>query len=77
MSSFIGTLSQAGLANIIDMDGFPLENIEELLDVNFVMKGGKDYKDHARPWMPGEVPITGFSALYLTAGNTHGIDGGT
>jgi len=49
MSSSIGTIEPGKFADIIAVDGSPLENIEELLDVDFVMKGGKVYKDHARP----------------------------
>ena len=45
MSSSIGTLEAGKFADIIAVDGSPLENIEELLDVDFVMKGGKVYKD--------------------------------
>ena len=45
MSSAIGTIEAGKYADIIAVDGSPLENIEELLDVNFVMKGGKVYKD--------------------------------
>jgi imidazolonepropionase-like amidohydrolase len=45
MSSEIGTIEAGKYADIIAVDGSPLENIEELLDVNFVMKGGKVYKD--------------------------------
>ena len=32
-------------ADIIAVSSSPLEDIEELLDVDFVMKGGKVYKD--------------------------------
>jgi len=32
-------------ADIIAVDGSPLDDISELLDVGFVMKGGKVYKD--------------------------------
>ena len=45
MSSEIGTIETGKYADIIAVDGSPLENIEELLEVNFVMKGGKVYKD--------------------------------
>ncbi|WP_226703745.1 metal-dependent hydrolase family protein [Microbulbifer elongatus] len=41
MSDSIGTLAVGKQADIIATDGSPLENIEELLDVDFVMKGGK------------------------------------
>ncbi|WP_255874827.1 metal-dependent hydrolase family protein [Microbulbifer elongatus] len=41
MSDAIGTLEVGKQADIVATDGSPLENIEELLDVNFVMKGGK------------------------------------
>ena len=44
MSSSIGTIEAGKYADIIAVDGSPLENIEELLDVDFVMKGGKVYK---------------------------------
>jgi len=45
MSDAIGTIEAGKFADIIAVDRSPLENIEELLDVNFVMKGGKVYKD--------------------------------
>ena len=41
MSDSIGTLEVGKQADIIAMGGSPLANIEELLDVDFVMKGGK------------------------------------
>ncbi|NMP33415.1 amidohydrolase family protein [Thalassotalea sp. M1531] len=44
MSSHLGTIEQGKLADIIATDGSPLSNIEELLDVDFVMKGGKVFK---------------------------------
>jgi imidazolonepropionase-like amidohydrolase len=44
MSSSIGTIEAGKFAGIIAVDGSPLNDIEELLDVNFVMKGGKVYK---------------------------------
>jgi imidazolonepropionase-like amidohydrolase len=45
MSNEIGTIEADKYADIIAVRGSPLENIEELLDVQFVMKGGKIYKD--------------------------------
>ena len=44
MSSSIGTIEAGKYADIIAVDASPLENIEALLDVDFVMKGGKVYK---------------------------------
>lgn len=44
MSDTIGTIEKGKMADIIAVDSSPLENIEELLDVDFVMKGGKVYK---------------------------------
>ena len=44
MSSSIGTIESGKYADIIAVDASPLENIEALLDVDFVMKGGKVYK---------------------------------
>ncbi len=44
MSDSLGTIERGKLADIIAVDASPLENIEELLDVDFVMKGGKIYK---------------------------------
>jgi imidazolonepropionase-like amidohydrolase len=45
MSDSIGTLEAGKYADIIATDGSPLEDIEQLLDVEFVMKGGKVYKN--------------------------------
>ncbi len=44
MSDSIGTIEAGKFADIIAVSGSPLENIDELLDVDFVMKGGKVYK---------------------------------
>jgi len=44
MSDSLGTIESGKHADIIATDGSPLENIEELLDVDFVMKGGKVFK---------------------------------
>jgi imidazolonepropionase-like amidohydrolase len=44
MSGSIGTIEAGKYADIIAVDTSPLENIEALLDVDFVMKGGKVYK---------------------------------
>ena len=40
MSDTLGTIEVGKQADIIATNGSPLENIEELLDVDFVMKGG-------------------------------------
>lgn len=45
MSDSLGTLEDGKYADIIALDGSPLEDIEELLDVDFVMKAGKVYKN--------------------------------
>lgn len=45
MTSSIGTIEAGKYADIIAVNGSPLVNIEALLDVDFVMKGGKVYKD--------------------------------
>ena len=45
MGDSLGTIETGKHADIIATDGSPLENIEELLDVDFVMKSGKVYKD--------------------------------
>lgn len=45
MSSSIGTIEAGKYADIIAVDGSPLNDIKELLDIEFVMKGGKVYKD--------------------------------
>jgi imidazolonepropionase-like amidohydrolase len=45
MSSSIGTIEAGKYADIIAVNGSPIENIEKLLDVDFVMKGGKIYKN--------------------------------
>lgn len=44
MSDAIGTLEPGKFADLIAVDNSPLENIEELLDVEFVMRSGKVYK---------------------------------
>ena len=41
MSESLGTLEAGKFADIIAVDESPLQNIEVLLDVDFVMKGGK------------------------------------
>ena len=45
MSASIGTIEAGKFADIIAVGGSPLKDIKELLDVDFVMKGGKVYKD--------------------------------
>ncbi len=45
MSDSIGTIESGKFADIIAVGGSPLANIDELLDVDFVMKSGKIYKD--------------------------------
>lgn len=45
MSESIGTIEAGKFADIIAVSGSPLDNIEELLDVDFVMKEGKVYKN--------------------------------
>ncbi len=45
MSDSIGTIEAGMFADIIAVDRSPLDDIEELLDVDFVMKGGRVYKD--------------------------------
>ena len=44
MSASLGTLEPGKQADIIALENSPLENIESLLDVGFVMKGGKVFK---------------------------------
>lgn len=44
MSDSIGTIEAGKFADIIAVDGSPLANIDELLDVDFVMRSGKVYK---------------------------------
>ena len=45
MSDSIGTIENGKFADIIAVNRSPLDDISELLDVDFVMKGGKVYKD--------------------------------
>lgn len=44
MSESIGTLEAGKFADIIAVEASPLKDIQALLDVNFVMKGGKVFK---------------------------------
>lgn len=44
MSADIGSIEAGKFADIIAVSGSPLNDISELLDVDFVMKGGKIYK---------------------------------
>ena len=44
MTASIGTIEAGKYADIIAVSGSPLDDINELLDVDFVMKGGKVYK---------------------------------
>lgn len=44
MSDTLGTIEVGKHADIIATDGSPLNDLEELLDVDFVMKGGKTVK---------------------------------
>ena len=41
----VGRIAPGYYADIIAVDGNPLDNIEELEDVDFVMKGGVVYKN--------------------------------
>jgi imidazolonepropionase-like amidohydrolase len=41
----VGRIAPGMYADIIAVDGDPLEDIEELEDVDFVMKGGVVYKN--------------------------------
>jgi imidazolonepropionase-like amidohydrolase len=45
MSDKLGTLEAGKYADIIATDISPLKEIEALLDVDFVMKGGQVYKN--------------------------------
>ncbi|MEM6899826.1 MAG: amidohydrolase family protein [Pseudomonadota bacterium] len=45
MADQIGTIEPGKLADIVAVDGDPLEDVAELLDVDFVMKGGTVYKE--------------------------------
>ncbi|WP_417451490.1 amidohydrolase family protein [Kordiimonas sp.] len=45
MSESLGTIEAGKHADIIAMHGSPLENLDELLDVDFVMKAGKTLKN--------------------------------
>ena len=43
-SDHLGTLEPGKLADVIAVSASPLENISELLNVDFVMKAGQVYK---------------------------------
>ncbi len=45
MDDNIGTLEHGKFADIVAVDGNPLDDITELYDIDFVMKGGKVYKN--------------------------------
>ena len=45
LTSEIGTIAAGKAADIIAVDGDPLSNVRELESVDFVMKGGKVFKD--------------------------------
>ncbi len=45
MADQVGTLESGKWADLIAVNASPLDNIDELLDVGFVMKGGKIYKN--------------------------------
>ena len=45
MSESLGTIEAGKFADIIAVDASPLSDISELLDVDFVMKGGEVYKN--------------------------------
>ncbi|OLF81583.1 Xaa-Pro dipeptidase [Maricaulis sp. W15] len=45
MDEDIGTIQAGRFADIIAVDGNPLENISELREMGFVMKGGEVYRD--------------------------------
>jgi imidazolonepropionase-like amidohydrolase len=44
LDHLIGTLEAGKYADLIGVDGDPREDISELMDVDFVMKGGIIYK---------------------------------
>ena len=44
LDDVIGTLEPGKYADLIGVDGDPREDITELMDVDFVMKGGVVYK---------------------------------
>ena len=43
MDDVIGTIEAGKFADIVAVDGNPLESISELRDIDFVMKGGEVY----------------------------------
>ncbi|MBO6730914.1 MAG: amidohydrolase family protein, partial [Maricaulis sp.] len=45
MADDIGTIEAGKFADIIAVDGNPLEDISELMDVDFVMQGGRVHKN--------------------------------
>ncbi|MGB8635929.1 MAG: amidohydrolase family protein [Rhodanobacteraceae bacterium] len=51
----LGSISSGKLADIIAVDGNPLEDIDRMQQVSFVMKGGQVYKNNGKPVWAGEV----------------------
>ncbi len=56
MEHEIGTIQPGKRADLIATSGSPLDDISELLDVEFVMKDGRIYKDSGMPVLPMPVP---------------------
>ena len=52
VESQLGTIESGKRADIIGVSGDAIEDIEELLDVDFVMKDGMIYKQAAAPEAP-------------------------
>ena len=48
----LGTLAEGFTADLVAVEGNPLDNIESVRNVRWVMKGGRVFRDEVRPVAP-------------------------